>query len=213
MISPTQIKAARALLDWKQSTLAERAGVTQVTVANIEVGKHAASRSTLVSIMRVFQSEGIEFMTDGVRKLPGIRDFVGPEACERVIEDAYYLLRETGGELLIGGADESQNRPGVESAIRKLRRAGIKMRALVDERSTHLLAPLDEYRSVPSKYFINNPTFIYGDRVAVAVPRESEDFIQVIVNSNLASAQRLLFNFLWDHCRQPLHSTAQQIYA
>ncbi|MDD9901596.1 MAG: helix-turn-helix transcriptional regulator [Alphaproteobacteria bacterium] len=60
MIVKEQIKAARAMLDMKQSELAEKAGVSLATLNNIERG--ADSRvSTLKKIRAALENEGVEF--------------------------------------------------------------------------------------------------------------------------------------------------------
>lgn len=212
MITASQIRAARALLDWSQSELAERAKLTQATIANIEVEKHQPSKTTITALEHTFQSVGIEFLANGVRQVRGITQFVGNDAILRLFENVYFTLRGSSEELLISGADERQNRPGVEAAVTKIREAGIKMRVLVDEENHYLLGPLDEYRCVPAKYFLNNPTIIYGDRVALPLFSNGADHIQVILNASLAAAERNMFNFVWDHCRKPSYSEAKQVY-
>ena len=64
MISPAQCRAARGLLDWKQSELAERAGVGIVTVRQFEASSHDPRRATLEVIRRAFESAGIEFIDE-----------------------------------------------------------------------------------------------------------------------------------------------------
>lgn len=213
MITSGQIRAARALLDWSQGRLAERSGLTQSTIANLEVGKHLPSKMSLQSILRAFESVGIEFLPNGVRRQKGIQEFSGKDAFRQLLEDVFFALRDKGGELLISGANERQNRPGVEMMVHKIRDGGIAMRVLVEEGNSHLPAPLEEYRCIASKYFVNNPSMIYGDRVAIVTPQDEHDVIHVIVNHNLANAQRGLFNFLWDSSPMPTRSDIKQAYA
>jgi transcriptional regulator with XRE-family HTH domain len=60
-----EIRAARTLLGWTKTDLAERARINRRTVANIEAGKHAPSQSVLLSIQRAFAAAGIEFVDGG----------------------------------------------------------------------------------------------------------------------------------------------------
>ena len=45
-----QIRAARALLDWSQSDLADKAGLSQTGIARIENGTNQPNSSTLEKI-------------------------------------------------------------------------------------------------------------------------------------------------------------------
>ena len=66
MISHHQIKAARALLDWSQSYLAESVDISPPTLRNIEAGGNA-KQDTLRTIKLLFETNGLEFLdNDGV---------------------------------------------------------------------------------------------------------------------------------------------------
>jgi transcriptional regulator with XRE-family HTH domain len=64
MITPQQSRAARALLDWSQGFLAEKAGVGIVTVRQLEAGAHVPRRATLDVIRRALESAGVEFIDE-----------------------------------------------------------------------------------------------------------------------------------------------------
>ena len=212
MIDHSKMKAARALLGWSQADLAERAGLTQATVANIETGKHQPSKATLSALTHALQAAGIEFTHDGVRHVNSMRTLSGSDAVIRLLDDVYYTLRDIGGELLIGGADERQTRSGIIPAIRRIRGAGIRMRVLIEENNRHLLAPIEEYRWIPSRYFVNNPFMIYGDHVAITLPIIGQDMVYIFINEALAADYSRLFDFVWDHCAAPTASEAAQVY-
>lgn len=60
MISPVQMRMARAGLGWGVRDLAERAGLQPGTISRIENGKEAMSGS-LRKIEQVFKEAGVEF--------------------------------------------------------------------------------------------------------------------------------------------------------
>jgi transcriptional regulator with XRE-family HTH domain len=62
MITPSQCRAARGLLDWSQQDLAERAGIGIVTVRQLEAGVNAPRRATLQVVKRAFEAAGVEFL-------------------------------------------------------------------------------------------------------------------------------------------------------
>jgi DNA-binding transcriptional regulator YiaG len=70
MISPAQCRAARALLDWSQTTLAETARVGVATVRLFESGKTSPHNATLDVIIRTFELAGIEFISGDA---PGVK--------------------------------------------------------------------------------------------------------------------------------------------
>ena len=75
MILPAQIRAARALLDWKQTDLAAAAGVSEISIKKIERGKTDARTSTMVKIESAVADAGVLFLDAGVTRDggPGVR--------------------------------------------------------------------------------------------------------------------------------------------
>src|SRR6516164_4903478 len=72
MITSSQCRAARGLLDWTQQELADRAGIGIVTVRQVEAGLSKPRRATLEVIERAMEAAGIEFI-DGNGGGPGVR--------------------------------------------------------------------------------------------------------------------------------------------
>ena len=70
MITVGQIRAARGLLGWEQSDLADHSGISAVTISNIERGKTAPRQDTLAKIQGALEAAGIEFTNGDV---PGVR--------------------------------------------------------------------------------------------------------------------------------------------
>lgn len=66
MISVRQIKAARALLGWSATELAERCGIGSATVKRYELqdGYPKATVQNLAAIQAVFEESGVEFLGD-----------------------------------------------------------------------------------------------------------------------------------------------------
>lgn len=71
---PEQCRAARALLDWTQADLAEKADVSRSTIRDFEGGRHDLHRASEAQIRRALESGGVVFV-----------DFaeVGPGVCLR----------------------------------------------------------------------------------------------------------------------------------
>lgn len=72
MITPRQIRAARALLGWSQQELADKAIVSVNALARLESGKVDPRASTLEAIETTLARAGIEFIPSG-SKGEGVR--------------------------------------------------------------------------------------------------------------------------------------------
>jgi predicted transcriptional regulator len=62
MITPRQIRAARALLGWSQQQLADKAIVSLNAVTRLEKGKVDSRSSTVGAIEKALTKAGIEFL-------------------------------------------------------------------------------------------------------------------------------------------------------
>jgi len=69
MVTPEQIKAARALLRMEQDELAKRAGVSVTTIRRLEAAdrEYAVAEETAEGVQNALQEAGVEFIHDGVR--------------------------------------------------------------------------------------------------------------------------------------------------
>jgi transcriptional regulator with XRE-family HTH domain len=81
-MSPSQIRAARALIGAKQSDLARAAGVSLATLNNIERGVGDPRSSTLERIETALAGAGIEFDDDPERETVTLRRLDRPTAYE-----------------------------------------------------------------------------------------------------------------------------------
>jgi transcriptional regulator with XRE-family HTH domain len=72
MITPRQIRAARALLDLNRAQLASLAGISVTGLANIESAFADPKVSTLRAIQDALESAGVEFIAENGGG-PGVR--------------------------------------------------------------------------------------------------------------------------------------------
>lgn len=75
MITPAQIRAARALIGWKQTDLATASGISEMSVKNIERGVTDPRASTLQAMQAALEQAGVVFLDAGVNRDggPGVR--------------------------------------------------------------------------------------------------------------------------------------------
>lgn len=71
-ISPSQCRAARALLDWPREELADRSKVSKRTIVDFERGARRPREATLVVIQQALEAAGIMFIKQNGGG-PGVR--------------------------------------------------------------------------------------------------------------------------------------------
>lgn len=71
MITPAQIRAARALIGWTQAELATHSGVSLISIKNIERGATDPRSSTLNSLQSALRRGGVVFLDPGDTRTGG----------------------------------------------------------------------------------------------------------------------------------------------
>ena len=71
-ISPAQSRAARGLLDWSQSELAQRSNLSESTVRDFEKGRRTPTVNNLAAIRAALEAAGVIFVAENGEG-PGVR--------------------------------------------------------------------------------------------------------------------------------------------
>ncbi len=77
------------------------------------------------------------------------------------------------------------------------------------------MGKVEEYLCLPTEFFHNNATVIYGDKFATMIldPETQKDAGAIIIrNPHVAAAQRNLFNLIWSSTNRPTKSEAGEKY-
>ncbi|MDD3370663.1 MAG: helix-turn-helix transcriptional regulator [Alphaproteobacteria bacterium] len=206
MITPEQIRAARAMLDWSTAELAELTGLTVGSINKIERGHVDPQQTTLKKIKAAFERYGVEFLSEsGLKKKNNLIEiFRGPAAGSDLARDIFETLQDTGGEVLIAYADEkkaaeSLGEDYLAEQVRQRTAANIYHRILCFERNYYRIpgVPAEHYRILPDKYFSACPFFIYGSKLALystVIPQT----VILIDDARFAESARRLFEFAWE---------------
>jgi transcriptional regulator with XRE-family HTH domain len=204
MINAEQLRAARALLDWKTSDLAKLSGITVNGINKIERGYVQGRRDTLEALQSTLEKAGVEFLPNsGVRKKEQIvTTYTGEECLKNLLIDVYETLRGTSGEMLVAHLDEgdalkSLHPDFLKEQIRKRKEAGIGCRLLVRADDPNLIPPYDTYRAIPKESFSPYPFYIYGRKLAL-VSWEPSPRIIIIDDERFSESARKLFNIAWE---------------
>lgn len=96
LVTPEQIRAARALLRLEQTELAHRAHVSVVTIRRLEGadGSERVAPVTLDGVRQALEQAGAEFIPDGVRRRRAAR----PDA-NSLYEDLRTISMRSGARL------------------------------------------------------------------------------------------------------------------
>ena len=210
-ITGKQITAARAILGWTQQELADRAGSGVSTVASFEKGHRDTKTDTKEAIIGTLQEAGIEFLDSGVQFKPSRYEvFEGPDCYLRILDDIYYTLKDNPDEALFYCSDDRLSSGVTVEKELFIRRAGIRMRSIIEEGNTFIRYPLSEYRYIPKRYFNNHLTVTYGNKVALLFDINERAF--VLENRQYAENQRNQFELIWSLHKQPKTTTIERIH-
>lgn len=202
ILTPEQIRAARALKNWSQSEFAYRTGLATPTIANIELGKQRPNNNTLKRIVETFKLAGVNFTERGVESTDNVISFIhGPEEYSYLMKDALLTL-ETGEEMLLIGADFRRVRPQTIKLREALLRKGVRMRVLMHEDSVFVQGPAKDHRLLKKEHCTYRETItIYKDKVATVIPLPDgkSNQLMVLKNQYMADDYRKNFKFMWDH--------------
>ncbi len=73
MLTPAQLRAARALLGWSRDTLADKSGTATPTVQAFESRGSDPKLSTVNKWQRALEAAGVEFTDENPEHGPGVR--------------------------------------------------------------------------------------------------------------------------------------------
>lgn len=211
MISSAQVRAARGLLNWTQSELADKCNLTKATIANIENDKHHLTSKTANKIHQAFRSAKVEFLiNNGIRsKFDIVKTLDGREGVIYLLNDIYDSVKDVGGCVKISGIEK-------KSLIKIIDNEYLEMHKNRMEKVNNLSSKIfssdeaedieyksyREYRQIPSEYFFPLPIYIYDRKVAFVMldPLRVlliENFHLFLVNSNQ-------FDMIWDNIAKKL---------
>lgn len=216
MITPRQIRAARALLGWEAVVLAEKAGVTKEAISRIEGEKVRPHESTIVKILRAFNDAGVEFTPNtGVQLKPqNVEVLEGTPGFARFYDYVYEYLSQYGGTVCVSGVNEKlfikYHGEFADEHVKRMaelvkQRNDLTMRILVEEGDTNFVSSAyAQYRWQPKEYFSPASFYVFGDNIAlISFSHEPSPLVVFIKSASLADAYRHSFNLAWEHAIIP----------
>ncbi len=217
MISKEQLRAARALAGLEQKIVASNIGVDPKTISNIESGKGDVSSPHATSLVKFYQSRGIEFTDhNGVRQSPsGIRIYRGNAEFRQFYDDLYETARTVGGDmclynaasaLVIGALGEDYVKIQQERMLVLKEKNSDKYTYRVifaEGDGTFFGESYSEYRWINPEHFNDTATFVYGDKVGIATFEDNDVNVVVVKNAGFADSLKKQFGMLWQMTFEP----------
>ncbi|MCB9980703.1 MAG: helix-turn-helix transcriptional regulator [Rhodospirillales bacterium] len=212
MINAKQIRAARAILGWSQQDLADAIGMSKPTIVEAEKDGHQPRLETTGLIQAAFEDKGLDFIVGGVKERVDIVEILDGDDCGiRLLNAAHQALRTTGGDILFYGASERRSTDEIIRKSMEIRQSGIKTRFLIENNDTHILGPLEEYRWMPDKLWLDSDAkTIFGDIVAYAVTWQNKPKIICFKDKRISEIEKKIFDFVWDISAKPTHTSVSE---
>lgn len=211
MITGRQIRAARSLLEWKAEDLAREAGLTRVTVSNLEAGSVQPQEKTISNIISAFDKYGIEFLEgEGVRvRQNEIRVFRGKTGHALFLEHVYSVLKDNGGRIRQFNLSDGKHLPYAgDLAAAHLKKMGeiknLDARVLVAEGDNNFPAKYCVYRWLDKNGQKLIPFYVYNDYVSMPMITSDHNIETLSIHSKLlADKYSEQFELFWSTSKTP----------
>ncbi len=207
MITIEQIKAARALLGWSQSKLADHASLSQTGIARIENGTNQPNTKTLEKIQTAFDDNGIEFIENGVKKRTDeIRTLKGRAGFLKFLNEMYETIVKDGGLICLYNAKPDNWYKWLGEDVYKTHAQRMyeinnnyKFRIITEEGEKNLISSnFAEYKVVPKEIFNEQSIYAFGNTLAFINFDNDDIRIHILKNADFAKGFQDLFNITWN---------------
>jgi len=208
IITPSLSRAARGLIDWQQSELAQHAGLSLTAVKNFESGRKRVHARTFTLIQSAFESHGVEFPSSGgvrqIEDVVSVYRFTGTDFITKWNEDIYANVRHPGEEVLTASVSEAVWPDNEASRVYYEWRERLKIdsKYLVPEGDTTFKGPLKIYRLVPPEMLGRITYGIYADRIAFVLWKKRQ--VVILRSKNVVDTFRSQFHYLWRLGKKPV---------
>ena len=208
-ITTAQMRGARGLLNWSQSELSKRTGVSTTSIGNIEAGNTQPRETTLKLIRQAFENAGIEFIgTEGMRlKNDSIDIYEGQTGFLNFFDNVYQTVLSENANIYACNIDETifekWSGDQAEHHLKRMKNVqNLHCKVLLKEGDTNYIASeYAEYRWLPHDLFSAVPFYVYGNKLAIILFNEEPKII-VLNNMSVTEAYKKQFQSLWDSAMQ-----------
>lgn len=211
MITPTQMRAARAMLNLSQGEVAKFIGIAANTLSNIENGQSDAPASRLKEIESFYLMRGVEFTSHGGVEPYQSRviTFQGREGFAMFRADILAEAQKAPLEVCVSNVDEREFDKWGEGEVNERYFSEMKrnkpksFRILVKENDYKLTASgYATYRWLPESKFGTISFFIYGQKTAILSFADDDFQAFIISHPRVSGFYRREFEMLWQLAKE-----------
>jgi transcriptional regulator with XRE-family HTH domain len=206
-----QVRAARALAGWDRPDLAERVGMSLMTIQNIELETKRPKQKTLDKIIAAFDEVGIEFTENqGVRCKPSnLEIFEGISRFQEFTEFVYQHLLKNGGEVCISAVDETQfqkYRRNVEQYRERMtelvNRGDVSVRILTSKST--FVPYFSQMKWQPPQSATPTSFYAFGNCLAlISFEHNPAPYVVLHKAGPFAEAYKQAFEIAWQNAKDP----------
>jgi transcriptional regulator with XRE-family HTH domain len=204
MITAEQIRAARALLNWKQTDLAENSGLSLPSINNIERDIGSPRIDTLRAIKTALENGGIEFIAlQGVKKhseVFSIDEHQGDDFIKFLFDDILSCMHGSDDIVMMSGLDDRKfPEYAPEQSVRYFdhhTKVKFQEKALLAEGDDFYLSDPVGYRWVTKELLGTIPYFVYKGRMALVMWEVKR--VVIIRSQSVADTFQRQFEYLWE---------------
>jgi len=209
MITPTQMRAARAMLDVSQGHVSEYLGIAANTLSKIESGQSDVSVSRNQDIQKYYEREGIAFTeNDGVKwNVETVHQYRGVDGLKFLMDDTFKIASTVGGDICLYNAKPENWLAYLSVDWFKMHakrmaenQDNFNMRIFVEDGNEKLISSFYAiHRWFPKDIEINASQcfYIYGDRLAFVEFITDDVSVTILRNKDLAVGVKTLFDVAW----------------
>jgi transcriptional regulator with XRE-family HTH domain len=214
LLTPRQIRAARALLGWEAIELGKRTDLSPKTIANIEAGRTQAQAGSLERIAKAFMDGGVEFTTNqGVRlKSSDVEIYEGPERFEDFTNFVFEQIKTRGGHICLSVTDErlfSKYRTNTVEHYERMQdlsdRGVIKsFRILAHKSNFASKYTYNTYKWQPEDTVAPTAFYTFADYLAlISFEHTTPPYVLLVQSAPLADSYRRAFDIAWTAAKEP----------
>lgn len=217
MITPEQIRAARALLNWKQSDLAKAAHISLPSINNMERAIGSPRVETMRAVQHALELAGIEFMgQQGVKKQSeffSMVEYQGDDFIAKAHTDLFSCMRGPDDVVMMLGLDERKFVEYTPDQVLRYeaheKKTNFTQKILIRDDDDFLLTDADCYRAVPAALLGQIPYLVYHDRLMMVMWEAKR--VVLIRSQSIADTFTKQFEFLWGMSKPPFNRAKNRL--
>jgi len=204
-ITGRQIRAARGLLGLKMEELADKAGLTRITIRQIENETVQPQEKSMVKIYAVFDKFGVEFLPDeGIRiRKQDVRSYSGKAGYRQFLDHVYETLKK-GGNIRQFNFGDMRYLPNEEAFVADHFLCmgtinGLDARVIETENETKHKLQYCTYRKLDKKFKDMSPWYLYGEYLTLSLYETGGKREFITIRSKLLTERYLKeFDIFWN---------------